>query len=68
MAGATRWTLGDLPIRVEIHSSDQTVEIFIEAIAIRFDEERRRSTLINIPRHQFSQASGLAARRKMKLR
>jgi hypothetical protein len=59
---------GDSPIRVEIHSSDETVEISIEADYESLSEERRRSALINIPRHQFSEASGLAARRKMKLR
>jgi hypothetical protein len=59
---------GDSPIRVEIHPSDETVEISIEADYESLPEERRRSALINIPRHQFSEASGLAARRKMKLR
>ena len=59
---------GDSPIRVEIHSSDETVEISIEADYESLPKERRRSALINIPRHQFSEASGLAARRKMKLR
>jgi hypothetical protein len=57
----------DSPIRVEIHSNEEIVEIYIEADYESLPEERRRSALINIPRHQFSEASGLAARRKIKL-
>ena len=57
---------GDSPIRVEIHSSDETVEIFIEADFETLPEERRRFALMNVPRHQFSKATGLAARRAMK--
>lgn len=52
---------GDAPVRVEIYSSEETVEIFIEA---DFEpEERRRFAILNISRHQFSEATGAAARR-----
>ncbi len=54
----------DAPLRVEIHASDETVEIFLEADAGELPEERRRFALINIPRHLFSQATAEAARRK----
>ena len=46
--------LGDSPIRVEIHASEETVEIFVEADFETHAEERRRFALINIPRHLFS--------------
>jgi hypothetical protein len=54
---------GDAPVRVEIHASEETVEIFIEADFETLPEERRRFALVNIPRHQFSQAVGASARR-----
>ncbi len=57
---------GDSPIRVELHSSDETVEIFIEADYEALPEERRRFAVISIPRHQFSRAAGEAARRATK--
>ena len=53
---------GDAPIRVEIHASDETVEIFVEADFETDAESRRRFVLLNIPRHLFSEASGKAAR------
>ena len=59
---------GDSPIRVEINSNEPVVEISIEADYETRPEGRRRFAHINIPRHQFSEASGLAARQKMKLR
>jgi hypothetical protein len=57
---------GDAPVRVEIYSSDETVEIFIEADFETLPERRRRFTILNIPRHQFSEATGTAARRAVK--
>lgn len=59
---------GDAPIRVEVHSSDETIEISIEEDHESLPEGRRRFALMNIPRHRFSEASGLAARQKMKKR
>jgi hypothetical protein len=56
--------LGDSPVRVEIHASEETVEIFVEADFETHAEERRRFALINIPRHLFSEATGQAARRR----
>jgi hypothetical protein len=54
---------GDTPVRVEIHASEETVEIFIEADFEMLPEERRRFALLNIPRHLFSEATAAAARR-----
>jgi hypothetical protein len=50
------------PIRVEIHASEETVEIVVEADE-SLPEHRRRFALINIPRHLFSQATAESARR-----
>ena len=54
---------GDSPVRVEIYSSEETVEIFVEADFETLPEEPRRVALLNIPRHLFSEATGEAARR-----
>ena len=59
---------GDAPVRVQISSSEETVEIFIEADFETLPEERRRFAILNIPRHQFSEATGAAARRLAKPR
>ena len=53
----------DSPVRVEVHASAETVEIFIEADFDTLAEERRRFAIINVLRHQFSEATGAAARR-----
>ena len=57
---------GDGPIRVEIHASEETVEIFVEADFDELPEERRRFAILTVPRHQFSEATGTAARRVAK--
>lgn len=57
---------GDAPVRVEIHASEETVEIFVEADFETLPEGRRRFAIVNIPRHQFSEATGLAARHAAK--
>jgi hypothetical protein len=54
---------GESPVRVEVYASDETIEIFVEADFETLSEERRRFALINIPRQQFSQATGKTARR-----
>src|ERR1700738_47926 len=54
---------GDAPVRVEIYSSEETVEIFIEADFETLPEEHRRFALVNVPRHLFSEATATAARR-----
>jgi hypothetical protein len=59
---------GDEPVRVEIHSSEETVEIYVEADFETLPEGRRRFALINIPRHLFSEATAAAARRAAKSR
>ena len=51
------------PVRVEVYASEATVEIFVEADSATLPEERRRFALINVPRQQFSQATGEAAHR-----
>jgi hypothetical protein len=57
---------GDSPVRVEIYASEATVEIFVEADFETLPEERRRFAIINIPRQQYSEAAGGAARRAVK--
>ena len=57
---------GDEPVRVEIHSSEETVEIFIEADFETLPVERRRFAILNAPRHLFSEATAVAARRAAK--
>ena len=54
---------GDVPLRVEVYASEETVEIFVEADFETRAEERRRFAIINIPRHLFSEATGEAAQR-----
>ena len=68
MGDGTRFDFGDAPVRVQMSSSEETVEIFIEADFESLPEERRRFALLNIPRHQFSEATGAAARRGIKAR
>jgi hypothetical protein len=53
----------DSPVRVEVYASDETIEIVVEADIETVPEGRRRFALLNIPRQQFSQATGEAARR-----
>ena len=57
---------GDAPVRVEVYANEENIEIFIEADFETLPEERRRFAILNIPRHQFSQAAGAAARRATK--
>ena len=57
---------GDSPVRVEVHASEETVEIFVEADFETFPEGCRPFAILNIPRHQFSEATGAAARRAVK--
>ena len=54
---------GNAPVRVEIYSSEETVEIFIVADFEALPEGRRRFALLNIPRHLFSEATAATARR-----
>ena len=54
---------GDAPVHVEIHASEETVEIFVEANFETLPEERRRFALVNVPRHLFSEATATVARR-----
>jgi hypothetical protein len=54
----------DAEIRIEVHSSDETVEILVEAVNVLASSDRRRFALLNIPKHLFSSALGAAAQRK----
>ena len=54
---------GDVPVRVEIHASEETIEIFIEADFETLSDKGRRFALLNIPRHLFSEATAATARR-----
>ena len=49
---------GEAPVRIEVHASDETVEIFVEADHDSLPERHRRFVLLNLPRHQLSQAMG----------
>jgi hypothetical protein len=57
---------GDEAVRVEIHSSEETVEIFIEADFETLPQGRRRFAILNIPRHLFSEAIGAATQHAAK--
>jgi hypothetical protein len=59
---------GTSPLRIEVYASEETVEIFVEADVEVLPEERRRFAIINVPRHQFSQATGETARRAARKR
>jgi hypothetical protein len=50
----------DAEIRIEVYSSDETVEI----LAKQSTTSRRQFALLNIPKHLFSSALGAAALRK----
>jgi hypothetical protein len=52
----------DSPIRVEVHASDEIIEIFVEADWETHSPARRRFVMLNISRHLFSEAAGKAAR------
>jgi len=54
---------GDAELRIEVYSSDETVEIVVEAVN-DLASDRRRFALLNIPKHLFSTALGEAAQRK----
>ena len=54
--------------RLVLHASGDTVEIFVEADFDSLPEERRRFAIVSVPRHQFSEATGAAARRAGQLK
>lgn len=54
----------DAEIRIEVYSSDEIVEIVVEAVNDLAPSDRRRFALLNIPKHLFSSALGEAAQRK----
>jgi hypothetical protein len=53
----------DAPVRVQVYTSEETIEIFVEADFETHAEEHRRFAILNIPRHLFSEAAGKAAQR-----
>jgi hypothetical protein len=58
-----RLTLATRPYVWRFGTREETVEIFIETDFETLPEEHRRFTLLNIPRHLFSEATAAAARR-----
>ena len=54
----------DVELRIEVYSSDGTVEIVVEAVNDLAPSDRRQYALLNIPKHLFSSALGEAAQRK----
>ena len=54
----------DAEIRIEVYSSDGTVEVVVEAVNDLAPSDRRRFALLNIPKHLFSSALSDAAQRK----
>ena len=55
---------GDLPVRVEVFTSEDAVEIVILMESDPDHPARKRFALINVPRALFSAALAEAARRK----
>ncbi len=45
---------GSSPLRVEVHASEETVEIYIEADIDTPPEHRRRFAIVSMSRQQFS--------------
>ena len=54
----------DAEIRIEVYSSDETVEIVVEAVNDLARSDRGRFVLLNLPKRLFSSALGEAAQRK----
>lgn len=54
---------GDEPVRVEVHASEDVVEITVEEEGEGRAEGRRRFALLSLPRDEFSRATGEATRR-----
>jgi hypothetical protein len=53
----------DSSMKVKIHSNDETIEILVEADFETLPEHQRRFARLNIPKHLFSESTGVAARR-----
>jgi hypothetical protein len=51
------------PLRIEVHASEETVEIYIEADIDTRPEHLRRFAIVSMSRQQFSEATGAATRR-----
>jgi hypothetical protein len=49
---------GSSPLRVEGHTSEETVEIYIEADIDTLPEHLRRFAIVSMSRQQFSEATG----------
>ena len=57
---------GSSPLRVEVHASEETVEIYIEANFNTLPEDQRRFAILSMSRQQFSEATGAAACRAVR--
>jgi hypothetical protein len=53
-----------MEIRIGVYSSDETVEIVVEAVNDLAPSDRRQFALLNSPKHLFAAALGEAAQRK----
>ena len=49
---------GSSPLRVEVHASEETVEIYIEADIDTLPEHLRRFAIVSISQQQFGEATG----------
>src|SRR6202049_1464290 len=54
----------DAEIRIEVYSSDETVEIVVETVNDLAPSDRRPFLLLNIPKQILSSALGKAGQRK----
>ena len=53
---------GSSPLCVEVHASEERVEIYIEADIDTLPEHLRRFAIVSMSRQQFSEATGAAWR------
>src|SRR5258708_25689016 len=49
---------GSSPLRVEVHASEETVEIYIEADIDTRPDHLQRFAIVSMSRQQFSEATG----------
>ena len=60
---------GDVPVRVKVYASEETVEIFVEAdLETHAERAIGGFAILNLPRDLFSEATGEAARRASRKR
>jgi hypothetical protein len=57
---------GDSPVQIKIYSSENSIEIFVEADCDTLPEHRRRFAILHVPKHLFSEVTGAEARQHAK--